>query len=192
MKKYKKKERESCSKKNVLRCPWLCPQAPANLPTPKVLQFLGRFLDLLRQLWGQLRLRSGLTPACTFFQSPQLPAKSTVLGKLWGFNQCAYDCRSQLPSSSLVTQPLLSFDLTSLLFVGRSPDLFPAQTKGRKSSSLLGLTCAVGLERWGSTAATAGGCGDCLLLPRSVGSYCRLRWFVHRLRGVSPRLRVPW
>ena len=79
-------------------------------------------------------------------------------------------------------------DKRALLFVGRSPDLFPAQTKGRKSSSLLGLTCAVGLERWGSTAATAGGCGDCLLLPRSVGSYCRLRWFVHRLRGVAPRL----
>ena len=40
MKKYKKiKERESCSKKNVLHCPWLCPQAPANLPMPKFLQY---------------------------------------------------------------------------------------------------------------------------------------------------------
>ena len=139
-------------------------------------------------LWGQLRLRSGLTPACTFFQSPQLPPKSTVSGKLWGFNQCAYDFRSQLPSSSLVTQPLLSFDLTSLLFVGRSPDLFPAQTKGRQSNSFLRLTCSVGLERGGSTAATAGGCGDCLLQPRPVGSCCSLRWFVHPLRGVAPRL----
>ena len=37
--------------------------------------FLGRSLDLLWMLSGQLRLWSGLTPAYSCFQSPQLPPK---------------------------------------------------------------------------------------------------------------------
>ena len=51
-----------------------------------------------------------------FFPKPTIPPpQSTVSGKLGGFNQCTYDCRSKFPSSPLATQPpVLSFDLTSL------------------------------------------------------------------------------
>ena len=40
--------------------------------------FLGRSLDLLWTVRGQLSVRSGLTPAYTCSQRPQLPQKSTV------------------------------------------------------------------------------------------------------------------
>ena len=35
--------------------------------------FLGRSLDLLMVLWGQLKRICGFTPACISFQNPQLP-----------------------------------------------------------------------------------------------------------------------
>lgn len=151
------------------------PSQSAHAKIPPI--FLGRSLDLLQLLWGQLRLRSGLTPACSFSKVLNYSPKSTVSGKLWGFNQYAYDYRSQLPSSSLVTQLMLSFDLTlSLLFVGRSPDLFPAQTKAARncyeSSSLLGLTCSVGLERGGVQQQQLWGVGTAPLQPRPMGSCC--------------------
>ena len=40
--------------------------------------FLGRSLDLLWALWGQLRFWFGLILPCTCFQSPQLPLNSTA------------------------------------------------------------------------------------------------------------------
>ena len=41
--------------------------------------------------------------------------------------------------------------------------LFPAQTGGGESSSLLGLTCLVGLGRERGRADTVGVCGECPL-----------------------------
>ena len=48
--------------------------------------FLGRSLDLLWTLWGLVRLRFGLTPAFTCFQSPKWPPKPTTSCQLQGFN----------------------------------------------------------------------------------------------------------
>lgn len=54
--------------------------------------------------------------ACTCSQSPQLPPVSTVSGSLQGFLGCTSGCRSDFPSSSSVTLPLMlcfSFGSTS-------------------------------------------------------------------------------
>lgn len=76
--------------------------------------FLGRSLDLLWELWGQFSLRSGLGPACTCSQSPQLPPVSTVSGYCRDFVCCPSGCRNDFPSSSSVTRPLtLCFGLGS-------------------------------------------------------------------------------
>ena len=67
-------------KKNVL----LCPPLSSPHSEHKAISLLRKYsnisrkvLDLLWVRWGHLRLRSGLTPACTCFQSPQSPPRST-------------------------------------------------------------------------------------------------------------------
>ena len=87
---------------------------PACSGSPPV--FLGRSLDLLWMLCGQLRLRSGLTPACSCFQSPQLPPEVHRLRlNRWNLIHCTSYYRSEFPSP-LLTQPLVlqfGFGLTS-------------------------------------------------------------------------------
>ena len=58
-------------------CHTVCSSHSAYSESPPI--FLRRSLGLLWALLGQLLLISGLTWACSFFQSPQLPPKSTVL-----------------------------------------------------------------------------------------------------------------
>ena len=75
-----------------LTCPCHVVSSSQSVYSESLLIFLGRSLDLLA-LWSQLRLGSGLTPACTCFQSPllllllshfspQLPPKSTIATKV--------------------------------------------------------------------------------------------------------------
>ena len=90
-------ERESSSKKNVLHGPHhtASSRQSANLESPPV--FLGSSLDLLWVLWSQLRLRSGLTAACSCFQSLQLVPKSTGSNSSWGFNLLYLWLQEEIP-----------------------------------------------------------------------------------------------
>ena len=63
--------------------------------------------------------------------------------------------------------------------------LFPAQTGRGKSSSLLRLTCTVGLGRGRDVADTVRVCGECPLLLRPAGSLHSLRQIVRFPRGVG-------
>ena len=56
--------------------------------------FLGKSLDMLWALWGQLRFRSDFTPACICFQRPQLPPASSQFG---GFNLLLLQLHKQIP-----------------------------------------------------------------------------------------------
>ena len=58
--------------RKYLRCAWDAQMI--------VVIFLESFLDLMWALCSQIRLRSGLAPAYTCFQSPQWPTKSTISG----------------------------------------------------------------------------------------------------------------
>ena len=131
----------------VLRTVGASPSAcPGSPPV-----FLGRSLDLLWMLCGQLRLRSGLTPACSCFQSPQLPPEVHRLRlNCWNLIHCTGYYRSEFPSPLLI-QPLVlqfGFGLTSAC-VSPSSVYSPPRSEAEKSSGLLGVTFSVGQEKQG-------------------------------------------
>ena len=151
---------------------------------------LGSSLDLPWALWGQLRLRSGLALACTCFQSPPLPPKSTVSSN-WGnfiptWGICC-GCTSKFPSS-LATQPLVCSILVLALpvFVGCPLACFPPRLGEGDRSSCFGLTCSVWPGRGRDAAVTVVMCGDSLQQQRPVGICYRQRWVVHSPRGIGP------
>ena len=88
---------------------------PACPGSPPVL--LGRSLDLLWALWGQLRLWPGPTPACTCPQSPQPQLQEHSLS-IQIFHSCRVyqaDCRDLILCSCGCTErfPFLFFGTTS-------------------------------------------------------------------------------
>ena len=147
-------------------------------------------LDLPWALWGQIRLGSGLTLACTCFQSPPLPLKSTVSNNWGNFiptRGICCGCTSKFPSS-LATQPLVCSILVLALpvFVGCPLACFPPRQREGDRSSCFGLTCSVWPGRGRDAAVTVVMCGDSLQQQRPVGSCYRQRWVVHSHRGIGP------
>ena len=80
-----KKKKERVVVRRIFSCGLSCPchivSSSQSIYSESSLIFLGRSLGLLA-LWSQLRLGSGLTPACTCFQRRQLPPKSTAATKI--------------------------------------------------------------------------------------------------------------
>ena len=96
----------SCSLGSQCPCPHNEPLLfPAYPGSPPIL--LCRSLDLLLALWGQLRLWSGLTPACTCLQSPQLPPMSatSIVGILVVYSYISQ--MQALPSELQGVNPLI-------------------------------------------------------------------------------------
>ena len=153
------------------------------------LVFLWRFLDLLWMSRGQLRLISGLTPACTCFQSPQLLPKSTVPGWLRGKFSVPLAAEAIYPFTQGVCDQLWFFTLP--LLIGLPPLSAPYPDKKGESDSLWGLICSFSLGRGKDTLDTNGMCIWCLLQPKPVGSCYSSSWFVCSNREVGPRLCLP-
>ena len=135
----------------------MCSSQSAFSESPPI--FLGKSLDLLLAVWGWLRFRSSLTPVYTCSPKPQLPLEFTVSGLLWAFNPLHLQLQEWFPLFSFARRapgvPLWFWPclcLQAALWC-----LFPAQTGGGESSSLLGLSCSVGLGR-GQVGKTQLGC----------------------------------
>ena len=69
----------------IFSCGLSCQFPSPNSEPPRIAAYpgspsmlLGRSLDLLWALWGQLRFWSALTPVFTCTQSPQFPPRSTA------------------------------------------------------------------------------------------------------------------
>lgn len=135
----------------TLFAPTVSSSQSAYLGSPPV--FLGRSLDLLLTLWGQLKFGPGLILACTCIQIPQLPPKFTASNvgtllvcsdipqmqglpsQLWGFNLLLFQLHVKIPflfGHIALGHIALVLDSHFPLYAALL-HLFPAQTGGGKS-----------------------------------------------------------
>ena len=157
--------------------------------------FLGRSLDLLWALWGQLWLSPGLTPACACSQSPQLPPESTV--SLITGTLSAAPAAAGMHSLPAPTQPLAPCSGLGPASVGgpHSGACFPPRPEQAATVAAEQWLIRVHLlnrpgERKG-VEATAGVFRECLLQLRPAGSCCSLRRAVRSPRRIGRRSGVP-
>ena len=134
---------------------------------------LERSLDGQWALWGQFRFWSGLTPACPFFQNPQLSPISTAsnvgthyLFRYSGCRASHTSCGDSIHCSCILF--LWSHSWCSALVLAHlclhaalQRLVFHPDKRG-EGGSRLGLTCPLRLGRGTNAADTLGMCRECL------------------------------
>ena len=92
----------------IFSCGLICPSSTTvnstqSAYTERLPICLGKSLHLLWALWSQLKLISGLTPACICFQNHDFPQNPQLQASCRDLICCSCDCTGKFSFSSLVT-----------------------------------------------------------------------------------------